>query len=103
MSTLSTAAVIKISTLARINQNPTEEFIDKYKRELEAVLEYVSELEKVDVSGVDVFAGNRTITIDNLREDEPNQSPEYMITKQNIINNFPKKQGNLLVIPNIFA
>ncbi len=103
MPALSTNAVKKVSVLARIKQYPSDLFVTKYQGELAEILEYVNELDAVDVSGVDYFAGSKTILISQLREDEPDQSDLYQTIRSNIITNFPKRQGNLLVIPNIFA
>jgi aspartyl/glutamyl-tRNA(Asn/Gln) amidotransferase C subunit len=103
MATLNSQSVRKISILGRIHQDPSDDFVEKYSLEVSSILEYVSELEKISVENVDVFAGSRTLTVNELRKDVPNISGNYQQTRQNIINNFPKRQGNLLVIPNIFT
>ena len=95
--------VRKIAFLARLSKDPSPEFLEKYGIELGAVLEYMEQLKELDTSGIDPFGGARIITISDLREDEPNQNTQdYLRVRQNIIRNFPNKQGDLLVLPGIF-
>jgi len=95
--------VRKIALLARLSKDPSPEFLEKYGLELGAVLEYMEQLKELDTSGADPFGGVRTIAIDQLRNDEPDQNQnDYLRVRQNIINNFPNKQGDLLVLPGIF-
>lgn len=95
--------VRKIAFLARLSKDPSPEFLEKYGIELGAVLEYMEQLKELDTSGIDPFGGARTITIAELRDDEPSQNTQdYLRVRQNIINNFPNKQGDLLVLPGIF-
>lgn len=100
---LDPATVRKIAHLARLSQDPSPEFLDKYGRELGAILEYMEQLQELDTSGIDPFAGVRTITIDQLRADAPaSDQISYGRIRQNIIDNFPNRQGDLLVLPGIF-
>jgi len=95
--------VKKIAFLARLSKDPSPEFLLKYGIELGAILEYMEQLKELDTSGIDPFAGVRTIEIAALRADEPtNNIVEYNRIRQNIIRNFPNKQGDLLVLPGIF-
>ena len=95
--------VKKIAFLARLSKNPSPEFLEKYGIELGAVLEYMEQLKEIDTSGIDPFAGVRTIAVAELRDDEPVlDTVDYNRIRQNIINNFPNKQGDLLVLPGIF-
>jgi len=48
---LSKEEVIKLAKLARIEL--TEEEVERFQKQLSTVLDYVDELKKVDVSGVD--------------------------------------------------
>ncbi len=99
---LPASAVKKIAHLARLSQNPTEEFLNKYGEDLGAILSYVEELKEVDTFGVSAL-NSRIIQINELREDEfAEDNSIYQKVRQNIINNFPNKQNNLLVIPSIF-
>lgn len=95
--------VVKIAKLARISDNPSEEFINKYTKELGAILDMADDLQKLDTTGISPFDGVRTIKVEDLREDEITSKPEeYSRIRQNIINNFPNKKGDLLVLPGIF-
>lgn len=100
---LDAATVKKVAHLARLSKDPSPEFLDKFGTELGAILEYVDQLQEVDTSGISPTDGIRTITIDKLRHDHPPVDPEkYEQIRQNIIKNFPKKQGVLLELPGIF-
>ena len=94
--------VQKVAKLARLSNKLSPQELVKYTRELEAILEYTTILNEVDTSGVASNSG-RTITIDELREDEPrNQAPDYQTIRTKIIKLFPNLANNLLVLPGIF-
>jgi aspartyl/glutamyl-tRNA(Asn/Gln) amidotransferase C subunit len=93
----------KILNLSKLSDNPSDDFITKMMEQLNNFLEYAKDIQKIDVSSVGTFDGIRTIKIDQLREDNEDPDQEkYQRIRQNIINNFPKKQNNLLVIKGIF-
>ncbi len=95
--------VAKVAKLARINNNPDDQFLDKYTGELSQILDYINQLQEVNTAGISPIDGIRTIKIQELRSDTPAQDlVEYNRIRQNIINNFPNKQGDLLVLPGIF-
>ncbi len=95
--------VRKIAHLARLSQNPSDEFLEKYSTELGAILEYVDKLQEVDTTGIKPTDGIRTIQVNQLREDTPpSDQEEYNRIRENIIANFPTKQGVLLELPGIF-
>lgn len=48
---LTTEEVKKIAVLARISLSPEE--VEKFQRELSTVLDYVEDLQKVDITGVE--------------------------------------------------
>jgi aspartyl/glutamyl-tRNA(Asn/Gln) amidotransferase C subunit len=98
-NTLSPEVVAKVAALARLTDNPTPEFLEKYGRELGAILEYVEELQKVDTKGISPLDGIRTIVIENLREDIPFVDEEI---RTRILANFPKRKGDLLEVAGIF-
>ncbi len=91
--------VAKIARLARLHDNPTPEFLEKYGKELGAILEYVDELQKVNTKGISPLDGIRTISISELREDIPYVDQDI---RQRIIANFPKRKGELLELTGIF-
>jgi aspartyl/glutamyl-tRNA(Asn/Gln) amidotransferase C subunit len=100
---LGVGAVSKVAKLARISKELSAESLSKYELELNSILEHVSELQKVDVSSIQPLSGIRTISVDNLRPDQPDQDlNNYAKVRSNIIANFPEKQGDYLVISGIF-
>jgi aspartyl-tRNA(Asn)/glutamyl-tRNA(Gln) amidotransferase subunit C len=97
-------SIKKIAILARLNDSPDQAFLEEYGLQLGKILEYVEELNEVDTSGIDPLGSNRTILFSELREDEIHlDQTRYQRVRTNILNNFPNKQGNLLVVPGIFA
>jgi aspartyl-tRNA(Asn)/glutamyl-tRNA(Gln) amidotransferase subunit C len=104
MSLINSKITQKVALLARLSNNDlSEEEKQKYADQLEAILEYVVQLNQIDTGDIQTTDGWRTNIIDDLREDEPDQDNEtYDRTRQNIIVNFPHKQGDLLSIPGIF-
>lgn len=104
MPTLDSATVRKVATkLARISHDPSPEFLEKFGQELGSILEYVDQLQEVDTTGLKPTDGLRTTTLEKLRPDELPQDPEtYNRVRQNIIAQFPEKNGPLLALPGIF-
>jgi aspartyl-tRNA(Asn)/glutamyl-tRNA(Gln) amidotransferase subunit C len=94
--------VAKVAKLARLTQNPSDEFLDKYSTELNSIIGYIDSLQEVDTKGISPMDGVRVITIDRLRADTVDKSEDYQRVRKNIINNFPTRQGDLLVLPGIF-
>jgi aspartyl-tRNA(Asn)/glutamyl-tRNA(Gln) amidotransferase subunit C len=95
--------VAKVAKLAKLSNNPDEEFLNKYTSELSSIIDYINQLQEVDTTGISPTDGIRTINVNQLREDTPPfDTEEYNKIRQNIINNFPTKQGDLLVLPGIF-
>jgi aspartyl/glutamyl-tRNA(Asn/Gln) amidotransferase C subunit len=100
---LDSNTVSKVAKLARLSKQLKPEKLEKYGIELNSILNHVSELQKVDVSTISPLAGIRTISIDNLRADEPDQDQQsYQNVRTRIIENFPEKQGDFLAISGIF-
>jgi aspartyl/glutamyl-tRNA(Asn/Gln) amidotransferase C subunit len=93
------ALVKKIAFLSRISSNPSDQTLEKYAGELENIVSYIDQLTEVDTTGINATDIIATIKLDDLAEDKPYSDQEkYQRVRQNIINNFPKKQGNLLVL-----
>jgi aspartyl/glutamyl-tRNA(Asn/Gln) amidotransferase C subunit len=97
--TLEPEVVAKIAKLARLHSNPTPEFLEKYGKELGAILEYVEELQAVNTKGISPLDGIRTISVEELREDIPYVDKDI---RERIIANFPKRKGELLELAGIF-
>ena len=84
-------------------ENRVTELVEKYESELNSILNHVSELLKVDTSNIEAMSGIRTISIDELRPDEPEHNQAlYENIRSRIIANFPEKEGDFLVISGIF-
>jgi aspartyl-tRNA(Asn)/glutamyl-tRNA(Gln) amidotransferase subunit C len=97
-------SIKKIASLARLSESPDQTFLDEYGQQLGKILDYVEELNEVDTSGIDPLGGNRIILFSELRPDTVNSDQvNYQKVRVNILNNFPNKQGDLLVVPGIFA
>lgn len=64
----------KLALLARIKLSHSEK--ESLEKEFKAILDYVSELKKADISGIDDMEGNRTIDLQNImRKDENSYEP----------------------------
>lgn len=97
--------VAKVAKLARISENPSDEFLEKYSKELSSIVTYINQLKEVDTSTIDVTTGVRTISVEELRDDTTlsgDDLEEYEDVRTRIIANFPSKSGNLLLLPGIF-
>lgn len=82
---LSKEDVIKLSKLARIQLTDAE--VEKFQKDLSAVLEYIDELNQVDVSGIsEVFEVTGLVNVQ--RADVPVDADEA--TKQAIFKNAPE-------------
>jgi len=91
---LTAEEVRKIAALARIKLRDEE--VEKFRKELSVVLDYVSELEKVDTEGV--LEISQVTGLENvLREDHAKLS-EY---RDAIIASFPERKDDFLKIKSI--
>ena len=97
---ITTQAVSKVGNLARLFTSAPANIIAKYQSQLGAVLNYADDLSKLDVSGFSPHGAIASIGIDDLRIDVPtSQVDDYARVRQNILNNFPVRQGDLLQLP----
>ncbi len=97
---ITTQAVSKVGNLARLFTTAPTQTIAKYQSQLGSVLNYADDLCKLDVSGFSPHGAIATIGINGLREDTPTTDPDsYARVRQNILNNFPVRQGDLLQLP----
>jgi aspartyl-tRNA(Asn)/glutamyl-tRNA(Gln) amidotransferase subunit C len=96
LNMLSKEEVIKIATLARIDLSEAE--VEKFQQDLTAVLDYVAELEKVDVSGVgEVFEVTGLV---NVQRDD-RVVPVADDTKELIFKNAPELQDGYYKVKSI--
>lgn len=92
MAQLSRDDVLKLARLARISLSNAE--IDEYSKELSAILQYVEQLSKVDVSGL--APTNQVTGLTNvMRVDEVK---DYGYDPLDLLKNVPKTQDNQLKV-----
>ncbi|NJL96540.1 hypothetical protein HC766_05215 [Candidatus Gracilibacteria bacterium] len=95
--------VKKTAYNARLDDNPSDEFLEKYSKELGSIIDYIDELNEVNTTGISPLDGVRTNAIQELREDETTENEtNYQRIRLNIIEQFPNRKGNLLELPGIF-
>jgi aspartyl-tRNA(Asn)/glutamyl-tRNA(Gln) amidotransferase subunit C len=85
-----------IATLSRLELTVEEE--EKFAGQLSSILEYVSQLDKVDTEGVEP-AANITGLANVLRPDEVEESG---ITHEAIAKNAPEFKDGFFVVPGVF-
>ncbi len=83
-----------VAKLARLELTPTD--LELYERQLGVILEYIAQLEKLDVQGVEplVHAGEFTNV---FRADEPRPG----IPVDDALRNAPSRSGSYFVVPKI--
>jgi aspartyl-tRNA(Asn)/glutamyl-tRNA(Gln) amidotransferase subunit C len=85
-----------VAKLARLEL--TEDEKDKFTTQLEAILEYVDKLNKLDTSGV--AATKHALTIENAwREDIMVSSSEE--TRERLLNNAPEREDNFYKVKKV--
>jgi aspartyl-tRNA(Asn)/glutamyl-tRNA(Gln) amidotransferase subunit C len=86
--------VENVAKLARLQLTPEE--LDRYGRQLGAILDYIAKLEKLDVQGLEPLA--HAVDTDNVfREDVPRPS----LSRDAALQNAPEKTGDFFVVPKI--
>lgn len=89
---LSEEVIKKIAHLARLELAPQE--VQLYARQLGAIVEYVSQLSKIDTTNVAPLVTPTDMGV-HLREDEVQPGPGA----EAITSNAPDKSGNLFKVP----
>lgn len=86
--------VHKVALLARLELTPEEE--EKFTTQLGSILEYVDQLNQVDVS--EVPPTTRAIDVSNVtRKDDLEPYPE----REAILNSAPEQEGEFFKVPKI--
>lgn len=93
MASLTKADVLHVAKLA--NLTLTEEEIDKFLNQLSSIVDYVSELEKVDTAGVDPTS-QTTGLLNVKREDQTN--PNQTLSVDKATSGTKKIYNNLFVV-----
>lgn len=94
---ITTKEVQHIANLARLGLTPKE--IEKFRKELSSILDYVEQLKQVNVEGIEPTF--HALKIENVfRQDEP-KKPDFEKTKK-LIKAFPKKEKGFLKVKKVF-
>jgi aspartyl-tRNA(Asn)/glutamyl-tRNA(Gln) amidotransferase subunit C len=75
-----------------------EDELAKLQKEMDLILEYISELQEVDVSGVESVSGGHAL-VNVVRQGDLEQDG-FAFDKELLLQ-FPEKQGNYDVVPKI--
>ena len=94
MNKITPEDVQKVAYLARLQIN--EEDLEKYSEQLEKILNYVSELEKIDTQGI-VPTTRAVEVINNTRED----SVEPTNVREELLDLAPNREGDFFRVPKI--
>jgi aspartyl/glutamyl-tRNA(Asn/Gln) amidotransferase C subunit len=93
----------KIALLARLSNNLSQEEIEKFHNDLQAILQHTTDLDAVDISNIDYLDSARYNNISDLRIDEPNTDQEqYNKTREALKALFPNRYEDYLQINGIF-
>jgi len=86
--------VENVAKLARLQLTPEE--LDRYGKQLGAILDYIAKLEKLDVQGLEPLA--QAVDMDNVfREDVVRPS----LPRDAALQNAPEKNGDFFIVPKI--
>ena len=94
MSRISREEVSKVAQLAKLKLN--EEQIDNHANQIEKILEYINQLEKIDTT--DVPCTTRAIEVINVVRSDQNKKFEE---NENILELSPSREENFFKVPKI--
>jgi aspartyl-tRNA(Asn)/glutamyl-tRNA(Gln) amidotransferase subunit C len=83
-----------VAKLARLELTPEE--VDRYGKQLGAILDYIAKLEKIDLAGVEPLA-HAADTANVFREDEPRAG----LARDEALKNAPERTGDFFVVPKV--
>ncbi len=96
MSQISSDDVSKVAQLARLDL--PDDKIATYTEQLESIIEYVGQLQKVDTEGVPETT--RAVEVTNVtRADGVHPTP----VREDILNQAPQREGDFFRVPKILA
>ena len=96
MSRITADDVRKVASLARLDL--PEEHIATYTDQLESILDYISQLQAVDTSGV--VPTTRAVEVVNVTRDDAVTPTDV---REQILNQAPKREGDFFRVPKILA
>jgi aspartyl/glutamyl-tRNA(Asn/Gln) amidotransferase C subunit len=99
-NTITVSDVQKVSNLSRLSPNLPEIIATKFQKNLSDVLNYADQLSRIDTSNYSPHTTISTVTICDLRDDATEYGTvDYLRIRNNILNNFPARQGDFLQLP----
>lgn len=91
MAKLTKEDILKLARLSKLEL--TDEQVDKFKTEIESIVDYAEMLKAVDVSGLEP-TNQVTGLVNVMREDEVQ---EY-VSPDELLKNLPDKENNLIKV-----
>jgi aspartyl/glutamyl-tRNA(Asn/Gln) amidotransferase C subunit len=99
-SNITKESVKKVGLLGRLFTQIDDAKLSLYQSQLSAVLGYANELSKIDTGNFSPHQAISSISIGDLRDDVVDDDAEsYERVRQNIMRNFPARQGDFLQLP----
>ena len=83
-----------VARLARLQLTDPE--LDRYEKQLGAILDYIAKLEKLDVSGAEPLV-HPAESSNVFREDVPRPS----LPRTDVLKNAPEKTGDFFIVPKV--
>ncbi len=90
--------VRKVAKLARIAE--PEERLEPLTGELNTILDWIEQLNEVEIDGVEAMASTVDVTLP-MREDSLADGPTGGGQPENIVANAPKAEENFFVVPKV--
>ncbi|MEM1396379.1 MAG: Asp-tRNA(Asn)/Glu-tRNA(Gln) amidotransferase subunit GatC [Pseudomonadota bacterium] len=90
--------VRKVAKLARIAV--PEERLDPMAAELSGILDWIEQLNEVDVDGVDAMASTVDVSLP-MRGDDPLEGPTGGHQPERVVSNAPKTEDHFFVVPKV--
>ena len=91
MGKITKEEVLKLAKLSKLSL--TDEEVDKYQKELDALLEYIDQLQSVDTEGLEptnqVTGLHSVMRADEIKENVP---------MEQLLKNAPSTEGNLIKV-----
>ena len=88
--------VERIAVLAKLKFSDSE--IDEFVQQFDKILQYVGEIEKLDLTGVEPLA-HISPSINVFREDVPHQS----LSREEALQNAPKRNESFFKVPKVLG
>ena len=93
--TVTLETIRQIAALSRLHLEENE--LEQFRDDLSQIIDWMGQLESVDTSGIDAFAGMGGSLLDRARADtaEPTPSPDTLLS------NAPKRVDDFFTVPKI--